>query len=488
MATSNQDTAFFGHPKGLSTLFFTEMWERFSYYGLRAILLLYMVADPNTGGLGFSISKASAIYSLYASMNYLLALPGGWLADKVLGLRTAVILGGVLISAGNALMFFPGLTTFYCGLAAIICGTGLLKTNASTMVGTLYGANDPRRDSGFSIYYMGINIGALVSPLIVGYLAQRVNWRYGFPVASVFMLIGLVQFYLGVGHFPESVRRPVPPTNILDQQERSKYLKLGAAGMVALVAAAFLLVPSVEALADSFGAFLVAIVVLVLGGLLFRGSPNAHERRRLAVVCILFFISTLFWSSFEQAGSTLNLFAENNTKDLFPSTWYQSFNSAFLIPLAPVFAALWIRMGNRQPSVPAKFVIALIFVGLGYVWLAVGALSAIGTTKVSPIWLIGTYLLHTIGELCLSPVGLSAMTKLAPARMAGFIMGVFFLSISSGNYIGGRLAGFYEKLPLPQLFGGIGAFCIVVAVLFAVFIQPVARMMDAEPSSNAESA
>ncbi|MEO5951842.1 MAG: peptide MFS transporter, partial [Chloroflexia bacterium] len=292
MATPNTDTAFFGHPRGLSTLFFTEMWERFSYYGLRAILVLYMVADPSTGGLGFSIAKASAIYSLYASMNYLLALPGGWLADKFLGLRNAVLIGGVLIATGNALMYFPGLTTFYCGLAFIICGTGLLKTNASTMVGTLYGEKDTRRDSGFSIYYMGINIGALVSPLIVGYLAQRVNWRYGFPVASIFMLIGLVQFYFGAKYFPERVFKPVAPANIIDQQERVKYLKIGTAGIIALIAAAFLFAPSVEGLADSFGAILVTIVAVVLGGLLFKGSPNAYERRRLAVVCILFFIAT----------------------------------------------------------------------------------------------------------------------------------------------------------------------------------------------------
>lgn len=487
MSSTNPETAFFGHPRGLSTLFFTEMWERFSYYGLRAILVLYMVAPVEQGGLGFSIPKASAIYSLFASLNYLLALPGGWLADNIIGLRNGVIYGGMLIAAGNGLMFFPGLGPFYGGLTLIILGTGLLKTNASTMVGTLYGPEDGRRDSGFSIYYMGINIGALVAPLIVGSIAQGINWRYGFPVASAFMAIGLVQFYLGGKHFPRLVFAAAPAASAVEQRQRALYLRLGLAAMVAVVAAAFLLVPSVEALADSFGAILVGIVAFVLGYLLLKGGANTSERRKLAVVCILFFISTLFWSSFEQAGSTLNLFAENNTKNPFPSTWYQSFNSAFLIPLAPVFAALWIRMGQRQPSVPAKFTIGLLFVGLGYVLLMVGAQSAAGGTKVSPLWLTGTYLLHTIGELCLSPVGLSAMTKLAPARMAGFIMGVFFLSISSGNYIGGRLAGFYEKLPLPQLFGGVGGFCIVVAVLFALFIKPVARLMEDAPASSGES-
>ncbi len=484
MASTISDTSFFGHPRGLSTLFFTEMWERFSYYGLRAILLLYMVADPSTGGLGFSIAKASAIYSLYASMNYLLALPGGWLADKFLGLRNAVILGGIFIAVGNALMFFPGLVTFYFGLGGIVLGTGLLKTNASTMVGTLYGENDNRRDSGFSIYYMGINIGALVSPLVVGYLAQRVNWRYGFPVATLFMSIGLLQFILGSKYLPERVFKAVAPSNVIEQESNKQWLKYGFAVIIAITAVVFLIAPSAEGLADSFGAVLLTIVIAVLGFLLLKGSPNAHERRKLAVVCILFFISTLFWSSFEQAGSTLNLFAEQNTVDLFPSTWYQSFNSAFLIPLAPLFAALWIRLGDRQPSVPIKFTIALVFVGLGYIWLMFGAQLTTGGNKVSPLWLVGTYFLHTIGELCLSPVGLSAMTKLAPARMAGFIMGVFFMSIASGNYIGGRLASLYEKLPLPQLFGGIGAFCIVVALIFACFAKPVAKMMESDASSS----
>ena len=482
MSISNSDTAFFGHPRGLSTLFFTEMWERFSYYGLRAILVLYMLADPSTGGLGFSLGKASAIYSLYASMNYLLSLPGGWLADTFLGLRRAVILGGTLISIGNAFMFFEGIEVFYIGLALIILGTGLLKPNVSTIVGTLYGPDDRRRDAGFSIFYMGINVGALVAPLIVGYLAQRVNWHYGFAVAAVFMAGGMVQFALGAKYLPARVFEPVPPSDIIEQQSRSNWLKYGLVATLALGAGTFIYSPSAEGLADFFGSLLLAIVVIVLGFLLLKGSPDAYERRRLAVVCILFFISALFWSSFEQAGSTLTLFAEKSTVELFPSSWYQSFNSAFLIPLAPIFAALWMRLGDRQPSVPAKFTIALVFVGLGYLWLVPAAQLAEGGNKVSPIWLTGTYFLHTIGELCLSPVGLSAMTRLAPARMAGFIMGVFFLSISSGNYIGGRVAGFYERFPLPQLFGGVGVFCIVVALIFALFIKPVARMMESTPA------
>jgi proton-dependent oligopeptide transporter, POT family len=469
------------------------MWERFSYYGLRAILILYMMAAPESGGLGFNLATATAIYSMYASMNYLLALPGGWLADRFLGLRLAVIIGGILIAVGNGLMFLPGLAPFYTGLASIILGTGLLKPNVSTIVGTLYSQNDHRRDSGFSIYYMGINVGALVAPLIVGYVAQRINWRYGFAIAGLFMAAGLIQFILESKHLPARVFQPVPPSDVFEQQTDRKLLQYGLAGTVLLAAGLFLYSPSAEGLADVLGTLLLVIVVVVLGFLLIKGSPDAYEKRRLAVVCILFFISALFWSSFEQAGSTLNLFAEQNTENTFlgfafPSTWYQSLNSAFLLLLAPLFATLWVRLGDRQPSVPAKFTIALIFVGLGFIWLIGGAQLSQGGTRVSPIWLLVTYFLHTIGELCLSPVGLSAMTRLAPARMAGFIMGVFFLSISSGNYIGGRLAGYYEKFPLPQLFGGVGGFCILVALLFALFIKPVARMMEAPPASKQASA
>lgn len=464
------------------------MWERFSYYGLRAILILFMMATPENGGLGFGLAKASAIYSLYASMNYLIALPGGWIADKFLGLRKAVILGGALIALGNGLMVISDVSFFYFGLASIIIGTGFLKPNVSTVVGTLYSQDDPRRDAGFSIYYIGINVGALVAPVIVGYVAQRINWHYGFAVSAAFMSMGLLQFTIGSRSLPEAINHPVPPGTLTEQKSSEMILKIGGALLVALAAGVFLMNLSAEGLADVLGTLLLVIIVAVLGFLLFKGSPDANERRKLAVVCILFFISALFWSSFEQAGSTLNIFAEQSTNNLIlgwemPSSWYQSFNSAFLIALAPVFAALWIRLGDRQPSVPAKFTLGLVFVGLGYLFLVGGAQASLGGNKVSPIWLTGTYLLHTIGEILLSPVGLSAMTRLAPARMAGFIMGVFFLSISAGNYIGGRLAGLYESFPLPQLFGGIGGFCLLIAALFAAFIKPVARMMISLPAT-----
>jgi POT family proton-dependent oligopeptide transporter len=492
VANTNADTAFFGHPRGLSTLFFTEMWERFSYYGLRAILILFMMAPASTGGLEFPLGKATAIYSLYASMNYLVALGGGWLADKFLGLRRAVIIGGIMIAAGNACMTLGPIEAFYTGLVFIIIGTGFLKPNISTIVGTLYSPEDKRRDAGFSIYYMGINVGALLAPLLVGYIAQRINWRYGFATAGLFMLAGVVQFVLESKHLPARVFAAEPPSNVVEQQGNRRLLQGGLAVMVLGAIGLSLAGLSAEGLADFFGTLLLLIVLAVLGFLLFKGSPDAYERRRLAVVCILFLISALFWSTFEQAGSTLNLFAEQNTQNTifgqaFPSTWYQSLNSTFLILLAPVFAALWMKLGDRQPSVPAKFATALFLVGLGFIVLVGGAQLSAGGAKVSPLWLLGVYFVHTLGELCLSPVGLSAMTRLAPTRMAGFIMGVFFLSISVGNYIGGRIAGFYESFPLPTLFGIVGAFSIAVAALFALFVKPVARMIEPDASKSASA-
>lgn len=462
------------------------MWERFSYYGLRAILIFYMMASPATGGLGFPLAKATAVYSLYASMNYVVALGGGWLADKFLGLRRAVILGGVLIALGNGLLSIGQLETFYAGIAFIIVGTGFLKPNISTIVGTLYSREDNRRDAGFSIYYMGINVGALLAPLIVGYIGQRISWQYGFATAGLFMLAGIIQFVVESKHLPRRIFAPEEPGTVLEQQQNRKWLRIGGVAVISLGAGLFLWGASVEGLADFVGGLLLAIVVVVLAYLLSYRSPDAYERKRLAVVCILFLISSLFWSSFEQAGSTLNLFAEQNTNNNLlgfeiPSTWYQSLNPVFLVLLAPLFAALWVRLGDRQPSVPAKFTLGLLLVGLGFVWLVGGASLSAGGAKVSPMWLFVVYLLHTCGELCLSPVGLSAMTRLAPARMAGFIMGVFFLSISVGNYVGGRLAGLYESLPLPTLFGAVGSFSIVVALIFAFFIKPVARMMNSKP-------
>lgn len=472
---------FFGHPRGLSTLFFTEMWERFSYYGMRAILILFMTAKVSHGGMGLSTADAGVIYGLTTAMVYMAALPGGWIADQFLGLRKAVLFGGILIAIGNLCLVIPSTAFFYCGLALIVAGTGLLKPNVSAIVGLLYPATDTRRDAGFSIFYMGINTGALLAPLLCGWVAQY-NWRYGFGLAGLGMMIGLVQYVLGgrsLGH------AGIAPAGGRSEKSR-RHLILGLlalSGIVAIVASLSLTgVVNAKNIADGSGLVLLTVVSVFFAWLLSSGQWTPVERKRLFVILGLFIAAAVFWSVFEQAGSTLNLFAERSTENRvfgydFPAPWYQSVNSMFLISLAPVFAWLWIRLGQREPSSPAKFAFGLLLVGFGFLILSMGAKAAASGVRVSPMWLILTYLLHTMGELCLSPVGLSAMTKLAPASVTGLMMGVWFLALSVGNYMGGRMASLYEAMPLPALFGAVGTFAIVAGIILAIFVKPMVRLM-----------
>jgi POT family proton-dependent oligopeptide transporter len=487
---ASHDRSFFGHPRGLSTLFFTEMWERFSYYGMRALLILFMTAPIAAGGLGFDTAVAGAVYGLYTSMVYMTTLPGGWIADRLIGQRRAVLYGGIIIASGHFSMAFPSLVTFYLGLFLIVIGTGLLKGNVSVIVGALYGKDDIRRDAGFSIFYMGINLGAFIAPLVCGYLGQRVNWHLGFAAAGVGMVIGVIQYIAGSKYLGTAGLHPAPAaTPEAAARLKSRALLAGGltlAVLVALAIGAYTGVVPVTAkqIADAAGYLLLIITLGFFAWLFFGGDWTPEERRRLYVIGALFFAAALFWSVFEQAGSTLNLFADRNTRTAllgwtFPSSWFQSLNSLFIFALAPVFAWLWIRLAStrREPSSPAKFALGLVFVGAGFAILIVAARLAEQGIQVSPLWLALTYLLHTIGELCLSPVGLSAMTKLAPARIAGLMMGVWFLASSVGNYMGGRVASFYEAWPLPNLFGAVAAFAIVAGVILFLLVPPIKRMM-----------
>ncbi|MDQ6707188.1 MAG: peptide MFS transporter [Acidobacteriota bacterium] len=484
-AAVDQDRRFFGHPRGLSTLFFTELWERFSFYGMRGLLILSMTRTAETGGLGFTVAKAGAIYGLYTAMVYLMGVPGGWIADRMLGQRRAVLYGGVIIALGHYSLALPGANTFYLGLVLVVIGTGLLKPNVSTMVGQLYQVNDPRRDAGFSIYYMGINIGSFVAPLLCSYLGENINWHYGFGLAGAGMTFGVIQYTLGAKNLSE---KSLPPRQEPREEWRMK-LMLAIAAIVAVLAAVLLFsgalsgIMSITAqqISDAFGIVLIAVVAGVFGWLLFGAKWTAVERRRLIAIFVLFIAATLFWSLYEQAGSTLNLFADRSTDrtlggmfpDKFPAGWFQSLNPLFVITLAPVFAWLWVRLGSRNPSSPAKFAVGLLFVGAGFLVL----LPVASGHAVSPFWLTLTYLLHTIGELCLSPVGLSAMTKLAPVRVASLTMGVWFLADAVGNYIGGRLASVYEAFPLTALFGLVGASTIVLGVVLALLAPSIKRLM-----------
>jgi POT family proton-dependent oligopeptide transporter len=493
MATSTPlnvqaDHSFFGHPRGLATLFFTEMWERFSYYGMRAILILFMTSSIAKGGLGFADSKAGAVYGLYTAMVYLMCLAGGWIADLFIGQRRAVLIGGVLIAAGEFSLFVPTELSFYLGLVLLMAGTGMLKGNVSTIVGQLYSKGDPRRDSGFSIFYMGINIGALISPLICGYIGERISWRYGFAVAGAGMLLGLVQYMLTARHLGNAGLHPGTSGNPEEdrRQKRTALTAMGVVGgiivLIGLLAASGTITITPSVISDGLGWCLLGISALVFAWLIFFGNWSAEERKRSAAILVLFISSAVFWAAYEQAGSSLTLFAERNTDRHifgfeFPASWYQFVQPLFVIALAPVFAWLWLAMKNREPSSPAKFTWGLLLGSLAFVLMVPAAMISTGGTLAGPIWLTACYFLQTLGELCLSPVGLSAMSKLAPERAAGFMMGIWFLSISIGNWMAGKAASLYSSLSLPTLFGSVAAFSLVATLVLALLVRPTVRLM-----------
>jgi proton-dependent oligopeptide transporter, POT family len=479
------DRSFFGHPRGLSTLFFTEMWERFSYYGMRALLILFMTAPAAAGGLGFDTAVAGAVYGLYTSMVYMTSLPGGWIADKLIGQRRAVLYGAILIACGHFSMAFPSLGTFYLGLVLIVFGTGLLKGNVSVIVGRLYAPNDNRRDAGFSIFYMGINLGAFIAPLVCGYLGQRINWHIGFTAAGFGMVIGIVQYVLGGKYLGDAGLHPASGPANDDLRKRTRVWGAAGIALVVLIALAlnFDLVPiSAKAFADAAGYLLLGTTIVFFAWLFFGGDWTTAERRRLFAIGALFLAAALFWSEFEQAGSTLNLFGDRATRTSilgwsFPSSYFQALQPLFIITFAPIFAWVWIRLGSREPSSPAKFAIGLLLVGSGFALLVVASSLSAQGVKVSPWWLVVTYLLHTFGELSISPVGLSATTKLAPARVGGLMMGVWFLGIAVGNFIGGRVASLYSAMPLPRLFGVVAAAAIVGGIVMFALTPPIKRLM-----------
>jgi proton-dependent oligopeptide transporter, POT family len=437
---------FAGQPQGLRTLFFAEMWERFSYYGMRALLTLFMVAPIANGGLDFSTAEAARIYGNYTMAVYMLSIPGGYLADNLLGAKRAVLWGGIIIAAGHLTLAIPAELSFYAGLILVALGTGLLKPSISALVGALYGKNDDRRDAGFSLFYMGINIGAFVAPLATGFLAQSAafksflqsmgfdpshSWHWGFGAAAVGMGLGLAVFVLRSHRLPDSERPPELPRN---------FWRNSAAVIAGTVVLMALLI-----LSDAKGYQWLRIVLIGLpvGAALWFGFHKDVDLKRIGAIFVLFIAAMLFWGIFEQMGLSIALFADQLTDNTafgvtIPSAWYQSLNALFVIALAPLFAFAWMRLGPRQPSSPVKFAIGLMFLGASFLLMVpAAALTAAG--KVSPLWLVGLFFLQTVGELFLSPVGLSTMTKLAPARLTGLVLGIWFLAAAFGNKIAGIL-------------------------------------------------
>ncbi len=486
------DHSFFGHPRGLATLFFTEMWERFSYYGMRAILIYYMTHKIVEGGLGFGVEKAGSVYGLYTSMVYLLCLGGGWIADRVTGQQRAVLMGGIFIAAGEFCLVVPTEVFFYIGLVLLMMGTGLLKGNVSTIVGQLYDKGDPRRDSGFSLFYMGINTGALIAPIFCGWVGEIISWRLGFGVAGIGMLAGLLQYVLQRKHLGSAGRHPASTGDaaIDRRQKRNAVLAvgggLGVFALLGILAATGVLTFTAKMIGDGLGWCLLAISIAVFSWLLLGAGWSPQERKRSAAILVLFVASALFWASYEQAGSTLSLFAENNTNRhlpfglLFPASWYQVVQPVFVVTLAPLFAWLWLVLSRRrrEPSSPAKFTLGLVFAGLAFAILVPPAAAGSHGAQASMWWLMGTYFLQTLGELLLSPIGLSAMSKLAPERAAGFMMGIWFLSTSIGNWMAGKAASLTASLPMLTVFEAVAAFSLAAAFIMAIMIKPTVRLMS----------
>jgi POT family proton-dependent oligopeptide transporter len=484
----------FGHPRGLFTLFFTEMWERFTYYGMRALLVLFLVDAVTHGGFGLDDRTATAIYGLYTAAVYLVALPGGWIADRLMGAQRSVFWGGVLIMLGNVVLAISASPPlFYTGLVVIILGVGLLKPNVSAIVADLYPEGGGRRDAGFTVFYMGINLGAFIGPLITAGLAQRYGWGVGFFSAAVGMAIGLLQFHMTKHHLLESgsvphYRAGEDPAAI--QRSGWRWVIGGCIALAVVITTGYVGVLPFDPISLARGTtfVIVAMAAGFFAYLLFFAGLDAVERRRIVVVLVLFIACALFWSGFEQAGSSLNLFAERYTDRLIdsigfeiPAGWFQSLNPIFILLFAPVFSAIWVGLARRNldPSAPAKFAWGLILMGVGFLVMVEASRLVVAGNTVMPWWLVFTYMLHTFGELCLSPVGLSSVTKLAPQRFVGQIMGLWFLATSLGNLVAGLIAGEFEAdnvAAMPGQYFQIVLFAVISGIVLLLIARPVQKL------------
>ncbi|CAM2848432.1 DeoR faimly transcriptional regulator [Vibrio neptunius] len=452
---TNQHQQFFGHPRGLFLLFGTELWERFSYYAMRAILVLYLTDATLDGGLGWSTKDALDLYGIYTGLVYITPLIGGWLADNYLGQRRSILIGGALMAVGQFTLAMPAdmlglgtVHTFYLGLALLIAGNGLFKPNISTMVGYLYQEGDNRRDGAFTIFYMGINLGALLAGVIAGSVTDEFGWKYGFIVAGIGMLISLVmQMTLAQSWLGDIGREPAAKRDLAIKKSSKK-------------------------------------------------EPLTKEEfDRIKVILVMSLFTIVFWVGFEQAGGLMNIYTQQYTDRMIggfevPAAWFQSLNPFFIITLAPLLAVLWVKLGKREPNSPVKFALAMFFLALGFLCM-VGAVMEQGgdtTVKTSMLWLVGAFFFHTLGELCLSPIGLSLVTKLAPLRLASLMMGAWFGCNAIANYVAGYVGSHVGELGAFAIFSGIAVTAILSGVILLLFSNTLVRWMHGaeSPISNAE--
>jgi POT family proton-dependent oligopeptide transporter len=476
-----------GHPRGIYTLFFTEMWERMSYYGMRALLVLFMVDQVQKGGMGLTDETATAIYGLYTAVVYMAALPGGWIGDRLLGAKSAVWYGGIVIALGHLVLGIHRVETFYVGLLIVALGSGLLKSNMSALVGQLYPEGGARRDAGFTLFYMGINLGGFMGPMICSGLGESIGWRWGFMAAAAGMFLGLVQFKLTRHKIAVHGNRVEHP----GQNVRREWLVFGAA-MLLMVVFTVLCVVGVIHLDVMWLSKWTASVIVAIASLFFLwafgfAGLNTEEKKRLGVIVVLFLASALFWAGFEQVGSSFSIFAERFTQRQFlgfeiPAGWFQSLNPLMVIGLAPLIAVMWVKLAKRNlaPSLTVKVSWSLLMLAIGFAVAAWAAKRALSTGPVWPTWLMSVVLIHTLGELFLSPVGLSAVTKLSPPRLTGQMMGIWFLGSALGNILAGLLAGEVTgdaTAQMPARFMDVVATAGISGLVLLLLAKPITKLM-----------
>ncbi|MCM8571047.1 peptide MFS transporter [Gramella jeungdoensis] len=494
----------FGHPVGLYILFFTEMWERFSYYGMRAILVLYLVSATTEGnaGLGWTQAEALALYGWYTMLVYVASIPGGILADKVFGQKRAVLIGGIVLVAGHGILAVEQMWAFYTGLTLIIIGVGFLKPNISTMVGGLYKEGDIRRDKGFTIFYIGINLGAFLSSLIVGYVGENIGWHYGFGLAGIAMALGLIVYLFGQKHLTNV-------GNLLSKAERDEGASLGNLFQDLLKSPPQLVISLILLAASLYGMyemglaygllfiFLTGVISMMM--MVYKDLTTKVMKDRYVVMLLSFILVIVFWGAFEQAGGLMNIYALDNTNrslpfslpligNEVPASWFQSLNAMFIIIFGLIVANFWARrkLKNKEASSIFKMATGVIIMGLGFVFMVFAALQFESNGASAMYWLVLAYLFHTIGELCSSPVALSFITKLAPVRYASLMMGVYFAATGLGNKVAGIIGEFASEAGDIAIFSGITIFTVCFATLVLIMLKPLKRLTHGAEDNERE--
>ncbi|MCF6359250.1 MAG: oligopeptide:H+ symporter [Cyclobacteriaceae bacterium] len=483
---SIKEETLFGHPKGLTILFFTEMWERFSYYGMRGLFVLYLVADVADGGFGWSQVEALSLYGTYTMMVYLMSIPGGILADKFVGQKKAVMIGGFLLVVGHGIMALPGETMFYTAITLIVLGVGALKANISTMVGQLYKQGDVRRDKGFTLFYIGINLGSALSALIVGYVGETYGWHYGFGLAGIGMLFGQIQFLWG-GKYLKGIGDKNEETETVDGEGSNHFTRL-LKNPVSLAITAILFALGVYIVITTsvlFGILLMfASIFLGFGINIYKYELDEKERDRIIVLLVSFLMVIAFWGAFEQAGGLMNLYTDQKTdKSVFglfemTAAQFQFFNPIFIILFGVPLASYWAarRVKGKEESAVFKMAIGNIIMGMGFVLMVGATKQAADGGLASMWWIVGAYLLHTIGELSSSPVALSFVTKLAPIKYGSIMMGLYFAMTGMGNKVAGLLGESASHFGEMEVFAGIGIFSVLFGLLLIVFLKKLKKL------------